>query len=206
MSDEIEFDLSNQEYLVMGLIGMAPQSGYTIISYFEDDIYRWSASPGSVYPMLKRLEKQRLVDSELEMIHETRPRKIYTLTPLGERVLDAWLRKPPDMPPLHENREMALLKFLFMEKRLPLEDILFWLKNYQDSLDMYDFGRRLFNTQSLQALKEYNLSIVHLQLILEANIMEVNTVRAWIQMARARLEAEAQHNGDINGSSEENGG
>jgi DNA-binding PadR family transcriptional regulator len=206
MSDEIEFDLSNQEYLVMGLIGMAPQSGYTIINYFEDDVYRWSASPGSVYPMLKRLEKQKLVAGELEMVHETRPRKIYTLTPLGERVLDSWLRQPPDMPPLHENREMALLKFLFMEKRLPLEEIVYWLKNYQDSLDMYDYGRRLFNTQSLKALEEYNLSIVHLQLVLEATIMEVNTVRTWIQMALARLEAEARRNGETNASGDQDAG
>ncbi|MEJ2364796.1 MAG: PAS domain S-box protein, partial [Deltaproteobacteria bacterium] len=41
----------------MGLISMEPQSGYSIISTFESGRYRWSGSPGSVYPILKRLEK-----------------------------------------------------------------------------------------------------------------------------------------------------
>jgi PadR family transcriptional regulator, regulatory protein AphA len=193
MNDTIDYDydLSHQEYLVLGLIGMGPQSGYGIISYFEDNVYRWSASPGSVYPMLKRLEKQKIILGDLEMVYEARPRKMYTLTALGDQVLDDWLHQPPDMPPLHMNREMSLLQFLFMENRLPLEDIIYWLKNYQDSLDMYDYGRRLFTGLSLEVMEEYELPRLHHQLVMEETLMEINTLRTWLQMTQARLETEA---------------
>lgn len=188
MNEELKRDLTNQEFLVLGLISVAPQSGYTIINYFEDWVYRWSASPGSIYPMLKRLEKLRIIAGELEMIHETRPRKIYSLTPLGGKLLDEWLREPPEMPPLYERREIAMLKFLFMEGRLTHEEVIHWLDSYQQNLDMYDYGRRVFSEKTLAAMSEYNIPSIHRQLVLESTIMEISALRTWIQMARARLE------------------
>ena len=196
MGTEIGRDLTNQEYLVLGLISVASQSGYTIINYFEDWVYRWSSSPGTIYPMLKRLEKLKIIAGELEMVHETRPRKIYTLTPLGEQLLDNWLREPPDMPPLYERREMALMKFLFMEGGLTPDEIIRWLDNYQAQLDLYDYGRRVFSEATIAAMDEYNLPSMHRQLVLEATVMEVNTLRTWIQMARARIEAAARRTGE----------
>ncbi|NJR41633.1 MAG: cation:dicarboxylase symporter family transporter [Akkermansiaceae bacterium] len=64
------------------------------------------------------------------MIHETRPRKIYTLTPLGGKLLDEWLRESPEMPPLYERRELAMMKFLFMEGRLTHVEIIGWLYQF----------------------------------------------------------------------------
>jgi DNA-binding PadR family transcriptional regulator len=53
----IDRELTTLEYIVLGLISLQPQSGYDVVSYFESGAYSWSASPGSIYPMLKRLEK-----------------------------------------------------------------------------------------------------------------------------------------------------
>ncbi|MEO1443748.1 MAG: PadR family transcriptional regulator, partial [Chloroflexota bacterium] len=78
-------ELTTLEYIVLGLISIEPQTGYSIVNYFDEDSYNsWSASPGSVYPMLKRLEKQGMIEGELDIEHETRPRKVYTLTEDGE--------------------------------------------------------------------------------------------------------------------------
>jgi DNA-binding PadR family transcriptional regulator len=124
MKDELDRDLTTLEYLVLGLISLEPQSGYTIINTFESDRFRWSASPGSIYPILKRLEKQGILSSELEMIHETRPRKMYSLTPLGETMLDDWLRKPLTRREIVADHEMIMMKFLFIEKRLSRQEVL----------------------------------------------------------------------------------
>src|SRR5574341_75998 len=97
---KMERELSTLEYVVLGLISMEAQSGYTIINYFEDGAYSWSASPGSVYPLLKRLEKGGIIAGELDMTLETRPRKMYVLTPFGEELLDEWLRIPPEPAPI----------------------------------------------------------------------------------------------------------
>src|SRR5512138_1711667 len=118
MSNDAERELTTLEYLVLGLTAQEAQSGYSIITTFESDRYRWSASPGSVYPMLKRLENQGYLTSELESIYETRPRKMYSPTPLGLAVLDEWLRRPLTRGEVAVERDMVLLKFLFMEKRL----------------------------------------------------------------------------------------
>ncbi len=41
---------------------------------------------GTLYPLLRRLEKQGLLESEWE-VGETRPRKYYRLSPVGREVL-----------------------------------------------------------------------------------------------------------------------
>ena len=92
MIDKQSRELTTLEYTILGLLGMQPQTGYTILSTFESGAYRWSASAGSIYPVLKRLEKQGIVTSKLEVVHEARPRKVYTLLPAGEQLLDDWLR------------------------------------------------------------------------------------------------------------------
>ena len=88
-------DLTALEYIVLGLVSLQPQSGYSITSFFEDGSYSWSASPGSIYPMLKRLEDGGMILGELEMEYETRPRKVYTLTESGGKRLDEWLTDTP---------------------------------------------------------------------------------------------------------------
>ena len=43
---------------------------------------------GTLYPLLRRLEKQGLLESEWET-GEARPRKYYRISPLGRKVLEA---------------------------------------------------------------------------------------------------------------------
>lgn len=201
MSDKTERELTTLEYLVLGLISMEPQSGYTIINYFEDEAYSWSASPGAVYPLLKRLEAQEYIAGELEMTHDTRPRKIYTLTPLGEAALDAWLITPPDAAPLLEERERANWKFLFMGKRFSTSQVIGWLNAYEAKLEVWSRGRDIFNNATKAAMESEGIAAlkasVHQQLLMEQNIMEVNMQRMWIQMARGRLGALAQQTGEF---------
>ena len=61
MGSETGKNLTTLEYVVLGMIGVEPQSGYSLITTFESGIFRWSASPGSIYPTLKRLEQAGFV-------------------------------------------------------------------------------------------------------------------------------------------------
>src|SRR5690348_11004367 len=102
-------ELAALEYVVLGLISIQPQSGYDIISYLSPvGVYSWSASPGSIYPIHKRLEAQNIIVGTVESEHEMRPRKTYTLSSSGGKLLDEWLREVPQMLPLYEQRELAL--------------------------------------------------------------------------------------------------
>jgi DNA-binding PadR family transcriptional regulator len=181
MSSEASRTLTTLEYVVLGLIGTEPQSGYSLITFFESGVYRWSASPGSIYPMLKRLEQQGIIAGRLEMEYETRPRKMYTLTPLGESLLDDWLRAPLANTEIGQERDIVLLKFLFSEKRLTRDEVLAWLDGYEKATETYI---AMSNMQRDPNAKEWS---VHQQLVIEASFMELEMQRTWIRQARQRL-------------------
>jgi len=191
-------ELTTLEYIVLGLISIEPQSGYSIVSYFDEDSYNsWSASPGSVYPMLKRLEKQGMISGELEIEYETRPRKMYTLTDDGVASLDVWLKDVPKMRPFYEQRELAMLRFQFMEKRLPKIDILRWLQNYLDAINYATHGSTFYQSQINEAMEEHGQVSIHAQLLMEGYMMELNTLRTWLEMARNRLSLHARQTGEV---------
>jgi DNA-binding PadR family transcriptional regulator len=188
MAEKQQRELTSLEYVVLGLLTIQPQSGYDIINYFSPaGVHSWSASPGSIYPMLKRLEKQRIIEGELETERELRPRKIYHLSALGEQLLNDWLRDVPEILPLYEQREMAMWRFQFMEGRLTTPEIIRWLDDYLDALRIYDVGRRYWSDATREAMAEHGQESLHRQLILEGTLMEINSLRTWLEMARARI-------------------
>ena len=182
-------ELSTLEYIVIGTCSLEPQSGYSITSSFEDGSYSWNASPGSVYPMLKRLEKQEVIEGTLEMAYETRPKKVYTLTEYGGSLLDDWLMTVPNMRPFWEQREIAQLRFQFMEKRLTKAQIIKWLDNYLDAVNYASKVEEVY-MKPIQKLMEEDASTfsLHSQLLMESYIMEINTLRTWLELARHRIQ------------------
>ncbi len=184
MTNESGKNLTTLEYVVLGMIGVEPQSGYSLITTFESGIFRWSASPGSIYPTLKRLEQAGIIAGRLEMTYETRPRKMYTLTPNGEAMLDDWLRAPLTRNEVGEMRDIVLLKVLFAEKRLTRAEILTWLDDYAKGTEEYKTLLSMFR-QSVPG----DLS-PHQELLREEAIMELDMQHAWIERARRRLQDE----------------
>jgi DNA-binding PadR family transcriptional regulator len=198
MTQKDKRELTPLEYVVLGLIGVQPQSGYDLINYLSPiGVYSWSASPGSIYPILKRLEAQNIIVGTVENTHEMRPRKLYSLSVEGGNLLDDWLREVPQMLPLYQQRELALWRFQFMERRLPLMDILQWLENYLNVLNVYDYGRRLYASGTLDAMTALGQESAHKQLLLEIMLMEVNTLRTWLELARSRLAAVGRVTGEF---------
>lgn len=191
-------DLTTLEYIVLGLISIEAQSGYSIVSYFDEDSYNsWSASPGSVYPMLKRLEKNGMIDGELDVEMETRPRKMYTLTEEGGAALDDWLLEVPKMRPFYEQRELAMMRFQFMEKRMSTQKILQWLQNYLDAINYATTGSTFYQNEINKAMEEHGTVSIHAQLLMEGYMMELNTLRTWLEMAKNRLTMYAHQTGEM---------
>lgn len=62
-----------------------PQYGYSLVTMLADkDVH---VEPGTLYPLLRRLEKQGLLVSEWDT-QEARPRKYYALSETGKEVFD----------------------------------------------------------------------------------------------------------------------
>jgi len=178
-------ELTVLEYVILGFLGIKPQSGYDIIGNFEIGIYRTSASTGSIYPVLKRLEKLELITSTLEAVHETRPRKVYALRPAGERLLDDWLRRSPTLSEIIEDFDIAMHKFLVAEYRLSRSEVLEWLDAYEQVVTLsQQLGGAIY-----QATQGGGLSL-HAGLVNYSIKLEIQARLTWIKAAQSRLREE----------------
>jgi len=68
-----------------------PQYGYSLVQKLEDKGI--SIEVGTLYPLLRRLEKQELLESSWNL-EDTRPRRYYCLSQMGKevytRMCDEW--------------------------------------------------------------------------------------------------------------------
>lgn len=62
-----------------------PQYGYSLVTMLSDKGIH--VEPGTLYPLLRRLEKQGLLESNWDT-NEARPRKYYLLSKTGKDVFD----------------------------------------------------------------------------------------------------------------------
>lgn len=78
------FEQGDLKLVILRLLEEKPRHGYEIIKSLEDSLHGWyTPSPGTIYPTLQLLEDQGLVRGV-----ETDGRRIYHLTPEGERYLE----------------------------------------------------------------------------------------------------------------------
>src|SRR5579885_144432 len=107
------------EYVILGLLKIQPMHGYEMFQQFE------SGTPGQIvhlemsqmYAFLKKLERLKLIEAELESQGARPPRKIFHLTRTGQDVFLQWLTEPVEKP--RDIRILFLIKLYFMEHFLP---------------------------------------------------------------------------------------
>lgn len=102
------------ELAILGLLSLGTQSGYDLMKVFETTAMgNYSSSPGAIYPALRRLEKSRLVEGEVDDTRTLRPRKVFRPTTAGRRTLRAWLRREITLDDVRRNLDELLLRFAF---------------------------------------------------------------------------------------------
>ncbi|CEI81772.1 PadR family transcriptional regulator [Oceanobacillus oncorhynchi subsp. incaldanensis] len=82
-----------------------PQYGYSLVTMLHEKGIH--VEPGTLYPLLRRLEKQGLLDSTWDT-NESRPRKYYVLSKTGKEVFDLlvveWKNIAASMDQVIENK------------------------------------------------------------------------------------------------------
>jgi PadR family transcriptional regulator, regulatory protein AphA len=122
--------------VILGLLSLAPRSGYEIKTVVDRSTrFFWAASYGQIYPELKRLEAEGLIEGE-DSPNGGRSRRIYELTPVGKKALHDWLLGTTTTVEL---RDESLLR-LFFADALPREHALQLLegrrRGHQEYLDV----------------------------------------------------------------------
>jgi len=96
---------------LLGILSLRAMSGYDIRKFVRENIgYFWKESYGQIYPMLKRMAAEGLVDVRVERNNGKPDRQVYSLTRAGHSELERWLGRPP-VPPSPRNE--LLLKLFF---------------------------------------------------------------------------------------------
>jgi DNA-binding PadR family transcriptional regulator len=97
------------QHALLGLLAVAPGSGYDLAKEFERDLgrYAWQAGHTSIYPELNRMAERGLVE-----VSESGPRgrRTYDITDAGRSELRDWLFKPRQSPTVRN--ELVLRMFL----------------------------------------------------------------------------------------------
>jgi DNA-binding PadR family transcriptional regulator len=106
--------------VILGFLSWGPRSGYAIKQIVDHSTrFFWAASYGSIYPQLRRLEEEGLIEGE-ESPTGARQRKIYRLIPAGREALQDWLRSSGSG---WELRDAGVLRIFFAAALPPDEAI-----------------------------------------------------------------------------------
>ncbi len=105
-------ELSPTAYVILGMLGWRPMSGYEIKALVDKSTrFFWAASYGQIYPELRKLAAAGLIAGKASP-QGGRRRNVYRLTPAGRRELERWLGLDADV---FELRDEGLLKLFFAE-------------------------------------------------------------------------------------------
>lgn len=101
------------QYALLGLLRDHPDYGYNLKRRFDERMGTvWNLNIGQVYQTLHALEEEGLVEHvETSADPDQYPvRRLFKLTPKGERVLERWLERPPSRPrPVRDETLVRLL-------------------------------------------------------------------------------------------------
>lgn len=102
---------ASTRYVLLGVLATAgPLTGFDIRAFLDHSVsYFWRESYGQIYPELKRLADEGLIEdaSPGAGAREARP---WRITRAGRAALKAWLDRPPQPAPV---RDELLLKLFF---------------------------------------------------------------------------------------------
>ena len=88
------------KYSILGLLMQAPQTGYDISKAFSGELgCFWSAKHSQIYPELKRLAEEGLIQYSTVIQGEKLEKKLYEITPRGEEDFLQWLEQDPPLDP-----------------------------------------------------------------------------------------------------------
>jgi DNA-binding PadR family transcriptional regulator len=130
--------LSTLSLAILGLVCRQPMSGYDLRKLFATTpMWHFSASPGAIYPALKRLEQDGLLKGTVERKRTLRPRQVFALTKRGAEALARELRRPVTRDDVIWRMDQVMLRFAFVGYVLGREATLALLKQFIAQTEEY---------------------------------------------------------------------
>lgn len=173
------------EYALLGLLHQQPQSGYDLRKVLEATaLGNYSSSPGAIYPALRRLEKQGLIEGEVDSTTTLRPKKLFQPTAAGRETFRRWLLREIDRSDVERRLDELMLRFAFHAVLDSPDATLRFLRGFLEQVEAY-----------VEALGEQRGVFpegtpLHPRLALAAGIEQYRACGRWARQAIQRFEEE----------------
>jgi PadR family transcriptional regulator, regulatory protein AphA len=156
--------VNKTKYAILGILNTQPSSGYDIKKYFDQSIaYFWNENYGHIYPVLKKLEKEKLVSKTVNSEGKL-SKNIYSITEAGKREFKVWLSEPAEYQPI---RNEFLLKLVF-SKDIPANEM---IKKIEEE-----------RTKALKILSE--IKGIEKKISTDSRFKKSRTLQSWLLSAR----------------------
>lgn len=100
-------------YALLAILRLGPLSGYDLQKQFSQSVgHVWHAPDSQIYPELRKMEREGLVEGEEQTRGERATRRVYHVTDAGEQAYREWMRTPLDYQRV---RDPAHLRAAYLE-------------------------------------------------------------------------------------------
>lgn len=166
------------KYAILGLLCQKNMTGYELSAEFESTLNEfWSAKHSQIYPELKKLTEEGMIEYEIEISGTVLEKKVYAITEKGRLEFLAWLEK--DQPMAATPKDIFRLKVFFSgyldpEKRIHLLEN--HLEQHQKRLEHLKNNQRKFTVVPASNMPEFGD-----YLVLAGAIMREETNCRWLE-------------------------
>lgn len=102
---------------LLALLRVGPLSGYDLQKQFSLSVgHVWHASDSQIYPALKKMETEGLIEAEEQVRGQWGTRKLYHVTDAGEQAFRTWMEAPVGYQRV---RDPAHLRAAYLENTTP---------------------------------------------------------------------------------------
>jgi len=177
------------QHAILGLLSYEPMSGYDMKSFLDNSInFFWSAQLSQIYRDLGTLEKKGCVSFHIDA-QEGRPdRKVYQITPEGEKAFHDWLQKFPTALSSAVRDEFSVR--IFFGSRIPKEELGFQLRRFikeqQEQISSFAYVKKVVESysKSISAPEEE----LYWKLLLNRSNSVAQTLIKWAEESIQELE------------------
>lgn len=116
-------------YALLAILRVGPLSGYDLQKQFSQSVgHVWHAPDSQIYPELRKMEAAGLVEGEDQLRGVRGKRRVYHVTPDGEKAFKEWMDSPLDYQRV---RDPAHLRAAYLESASPKSAREFFLRHVQ---------------------------------------------------------------------------
>ena len=176
------------QHAILGLLSYEPMSGYDMKSFLDNSInFFWSAQLSQIYRDLGTLEKKGCVSFHIDA-QEGRPdRKVYHITPEGEKAFHEWLQRFPGTLSSAVRDEFSVR--IFFGSRISKEELLFQLRRFikeqQEQIASFAYVKKVVESYSKKTAPEEEF---YWKLLLNRSNSVARTLINWAEESIQELE------------------